>query len=170
MTIKYLIPGIILCAVLIAHSPSRAELRDANIQSTRSYLDGYGLNTGEWQKSWGSGYYSSSPFKAIRTGSPETDGTAYLAYTIDGDLQNAEKLSLVLRVNNISAARTAHEEMLTAAVALGKKVLGGPLPEIISQAIIQGNNARARVGNTSITVIRTDWSTGTGYNLKLLFE
>jgi hypothetical protein len=170
MNTKYFIPGIILCTVCFICSPSRAELRDTNIQSTRSYLDQYGLNTREWQKLWGSDFFSASPFKEVGSGSSESGGAAYLAYTIDGDLNRADRLTLVLRVNSKAAAGAAHEEMLRAAAALAKMAIGGPLPEVISRAISRGENAATKVGNTSISVIRSDWSTGTGYHLKLVFE
>jgi len=170
MTTKYYILGIMLFFSCAVCSPSWAVLKDTNIKSTRTYLDDYGLSTLEWQLLWGSDFFASSPFKEIGSGFPKTNNMAYLAYTIDGNINKAEKLTLVLRVNNKAMARAAHEEMLKAAIVLAKKALGTALPEVISRAIIQGNNANIKVGNTSIKLIRADWSTGMGYDLKVLFE
>jgi hypothetical protein len=44
------------------------------------------------------------------------------------------------------------------------------LPEEISSAIKNGKKASAKAGNTEIEVIRIDWPTGKGHELKVFFE
>jgi hypothetical protein len=60
--------------------------------------------------------------------------------------------------------------MLKAATSLVKKALGLDLPQSIAQTIEKGAEATAKVGGASFELIRIDWPTGKGYELKLFVE
>ena len=170
MTFKYSFYLIMLYAGFAVCSPSWGALTNTNIQNACSYLDDSGLGTRGWQRSGDSNFYASSPYKEIGPGSSQSNYSAYIAYYIDGNVNKAEKLTLVLNVNNKAAVEAAHAELLKAAGVLARKALGAELPAVISQAIVQGRSAQAKVGNTSIELIRSDWSTDMGYNLMLIFK
>jgi hypothetical protein len=59
---------------------------------------------------------------------------------------------------------------LKAAEALSLKVTGVALPKEIAIAITNGTKASKTAGPATIEVIRINWPTGKGYEVKVLFE
>lgn len=153
------------CCAIIA--PASATLKDLNPNAVCAYLNDIGLNTREWKHQYDAEYGCSSSYKELGSGSALKNN---LAYYVDGKANKAEKLKLVLNVNNKNEARLAHREMLKASKSLVKKAFGLDLPQSIAQAIEKGTKATANIGNASIELIRINWPTGKGYELKLIIE
>jgi hypothetical protein len=53
---------------------------------------------------------------------------------------------------------------------LSKKVAGQPLSKTLKSALLSGKRAKEKLGNSNITIIRDNWPTGLGYEVKILFE
>ncbi len=157
---------LILCASMFTPQVG-ATLKETGTQATCSYLNEAGMRTRGWKNFYGSEYGCSSPYKEFGSGFPLKNN---LAYYVDGGSNKARILKLVLNVNNKAEAKSAHAEMLKAAITLSKKAVASDLPQSIKVAINRGTKAKAKVGNVSIELIRIDWPTGKGYELKLFIE
>jgi len=147
--------------------PVGATLKDTNTRATCAYLKDSGLNTRGWKKFFASEYGCSSPYKELGSGFPLKNN---LAYYVNGGPEKAKKLKLVLNVNNKEEATLAHHEMLKAANSLLNKAIAKDLPQTIQNAIKEGSNAIGTVYGITIELIRIDWPTGKGYELKLFME
>lgn len=147
--------------------PVGATLRDTSTQATCSYLNDSGLTTRGWKNLFDSKYGCSSPYKELGSGFPLKNNLAYYVY---GGAKKAKKLELFLNVNNREEARLAHHELLKAATSLLNKTVAEDLPQILQNAIKKGTNATATINGMTIELIRIDWSTGKGYELKLFVE
>ena len=167
MSKKNVVVAICLCACCAIVAPASATLNDSNPKTACSYLNDIGLNTRGWKHQYDAEYGCSSPYKEFGPGFPLKNN---LAYYVDGKANKAEKLKLVLNVNNKNEAKAAHREMLKAAISLVKKALALDLPQSIVQAIEKGTKATAKIGGASIELIRIDWPRGKEYELKLFIE
>jgi hypothetical protein len=167
MNKKNIIVAICLCTCCFIIAPANATLKNSNPNTTCGYLNDLGLNTRGWKHQYDSEYGCSSPYKEFGSGFPLKNN---LAYYVDGKANKAEKLKLVLNVNSKNEAKEAHRELLKAATSLVKKAFGLDLPQSITQAIENGTKATTKIGNCSIELIRIDWPTGKGYELKLFIQ
>ncbi len=158
--------GLILGASMFVPQAGAA-LKETGIQITCSYLDELGMRTRGWTNFYDSEYGCSSSYKQFGSGFPLKNN---LAYYVDGGPRKAKTLKLVLNVNNKAEAKAAHAEMLKAAATLFKKAVAVDLPESIKIAIKKGTNAKKTVNDVSVELIRIDWPTGKGYELKLFVE
>lgn len=154
------------CSVIII-TPVSATLKESNPKTVCGYLNDPGLNTGGWKHQYDSEYGCSSPYKEFGSGFPLKNN---LAYYVDGKANKAKILKLVLNVNNKNEVKKAHEELLKAATLLVKNAFGLNLPQSIAKAIKNGTKATEKIGNGSIALIRIDWPTGKGYELKLSIQ
>lgn len=93
-----------------------------------------------------------------------------LAYYADGNSKVVSEIKLVLNVNNRESAKSAQEELLKTADVLSFKTTGQKLPRVLKDAIKIAKNATAKVGSVSIEIVREDWSSGKGYELKVLIK
>jgi hypothetical protein len=108
-----------------------------------------------------------SPYKELGAGNPLANN---LAYYVDGNASAATQVKLVLNVNNRSAAKPAHAELLKAAEALSIKSTGQQLTQPIRDAIQQGKNASGKLGKSALEVMRDDWPTGKGYEIHVIIK
>jgi len=166
MSNKTYIFGLILWVSTVA-VPVGATFRDNSPKATCSYLNNLGLSTRGWKNYFPSEYGCSSPYKDL--------GSAFLlknnlVYAVSGGAKKAKKLELYLNVHNKEEARLAHHELLKAATSLLNKAVAKDLPQILQNAIKKGINATATVGGVTIELIRNNWSTGKGYDLKFSIE
>jgi len=120
-----------------------------------------------WIHYYSNEYGCSSSYKQFGTGSPLKNN---IAYYVEGDKKNVQKLKLVVNVNNKAEDKYAHNEMLQAATLLVQKSIGAKLPKSIQDAIKKGFNAEVNAGETKIKLLRIDWPTGKGYELQLYIE
>lgn len=130
-------------------------------------LSNIGLATRGWKNQYDSEFGCSSPYKELGAGAPPANN---LAYYVEGDSTTVRKLKLVLNINNNRYAIAAHQELLKAAEALSLKMAGAELPEKIAGAIVSGTKASTNVESTNVDVIRIDWPSGKGYEVKVFFE
>jgi hypothetical protein len=162
----------VVVIMLLTQSPGDAALKETTPSIVCKFLNAKGLMTGSW-KDYGPGGSSvgnfgcHSPYQELGTGSSLKNN---LAYYVEGQPSKAGLLYLVLNVNDKSQAVLAHKALLKAAELLAHNATGTALPENIRQAITRGSKASASSAGSLIRVIRIDWPTGRGYEIKVFFE
>lgn len=152
---------------LIFSVTTNAALLSSEPSKVCNYLKDIGLVTGGWRNHYDNEYGCFSPYKAFGSGAPLANN---LAYYVEGDSTTAKTAKLVLNINNKNSAVSAHEELLKAAEALSLKMVGSKLSETISTAIKSGANVSEKAEKTNIQIVRIDWSTGKGYEIRVLFN
>ena len=162
----------VVVITLLAQRPADAALKETTPSTVCKFLNARGLITGSW-KDYGPGGSSAgnfgchSPYQELGTRSSLRNN---LAYYVEGQPAKAGLLYLVLNVNDRSQAVLAHKALLEAAELLAQKATGRALPDNIRQAITLGSKASAPSAGSLIRVIRIDWPTGRGYEIKVFFE
>lgn len=131
------------------------------------YLSSFGLATRGWKNQYDKEFGCSSPYKEIGAGAPLANN---IAYYVEGGRTTANRAKLVMNINNKGSAESAHRELLKVAENLSPKVTGVGLPKEIAAAITNGTNASRTAGPSTIEVIRINWPTGKGYEVKVFFE
>jgi len=156
-----------VCAPVLAQDNKQLDWR--NPQTACALLEDAGLRTRGWKNnpSLPKEYWCSSPYKDIGEGWPLPNN---LAFYVDGESGIANQLKLVLNVNIVSTAETAHETLALAGHLLSKRALGLELPSETVTALLVGRSGKWKVGQGRIEVIREDWSTGKGYEVKFLIK
>jgi hypothetical protein len=164
--INYLIVAIVIFAMLTA-GHANAELKVTKPSEACGYLTGIGLAPRGWKNYYGDVYGCTSPYKELGSGFPLKNN---LAYYVEGTATAVRQLKLVLNVNNRAEAEKAHAELLKAAELLAKKSLNKTLPANILVAITEGENVSSRIGDATVDVLRDDWPTGKGYEIKVIIK
>ncbi|WP_295400868.1 DUF6030 family protein [uncultured Thiocystis sp.] len=159
----------IFAAFLLAGAagPANATFLSTDPSTVCSYLTNSGLATRGWKNQYDNEFGCSSPYKDIGTGAPLANN---LAFYVEGGPSEAKLVKLVLNINNKALAASAYAELLKAAQALSPKLTGKKLPSEISSAITNGKKASANAGVTQIEVMRIDWPTGKGHEVKVFFQ
>lgn len=167
---------IIATALIIFSSfvsiPVKAEL---NIKSTApseicAYMKDLNLATSGWKNFYGNSFFCISKYKELSPSSSPTENPNNLMFSVEGDSANASQAKLVLNVNNRGTAKKAHEELLKDSEFLSLKATGEKLPKGLKNAIKTGKKTTAKVGFSSVEVIREDWPTGKGYEIRVLMK
>ncbi|ORL52189.1 Hypothetical protein (plasmid) [Pseudomonas putida] len=154
-------------ALMLASTGAAAALPDGNPAEVCAYMTSEGLIAGEWHVRSPGEAGCSTPPKEIGGGSPPNN----LVYLADGNETAAHTLRLALNLNQPQAPAMGLQLLLQASHSLSLRVTGKRLPPQISAAITSRlGNASATVGQVNISVVRTDWATGDGYNLQVRFE
>jgi hypothetical protein len=156
-----------LAALILFPLAAFASIIEASPNQACAFLEGHGLATRGWKLQYEGVYGCSSPYKDLGAGNPLTNN---LAYYVDGSAGKAEKLKLILNVNNRAEASSSQRELFKAAKTLCLKATGKELPQLVAQAISAGKKAASKVGSSSLEVIRIDWPTGKGFELKFIIE
>lgn len=154
-------------AFLIVSSSVGAVLVVTTPSDVCSVLSSHGLATRGWKHQYDNEFGCSSPYKEIGTGFPLANN---LAFYVDGGPTTARRAKLVLNVNDSNSAVLARSELLKAAELLSAKATGTPLPKEIGAAIMDGTKTAKSLGPATVEVVRIDWPTGKGYELKVVFE
>ncbi len=161
----------VVCAALtltvLSSAPASGALISTSPSVVCSYLNDSGLRTRGWKNYYGSEYGCSSPYRELGTGYPLANNLAFYA---EGTGSEVTSTKLVLNVNNRGTAEAAKNELLKAAKLLSVKAAGGELPQSVQDAISAGEGATASVGSVSVEVLRIDWPTGKGYEIKVILE
>lgn len=144
-----------------------AELTTTSPSAACSALEQVGLVTRGWKDRGGADYGCTTPYKDIGTGYPLANNLAYYA---EGTQSTVRLTKLVLNVNQPAYAKSGHAELVRAADVLAKSVSGEPLSKSLRDALIDGKRSKGKLGKTGVTVIRDDWPTGRGYEVKVVFE
>jgi hypothetical protein len=159
--------NVAVLAFLLASPASQAALPAQAPAVACAHLSSIGLATRGWKNHYDQQFGCSSAYKEIGSGSPLANNVAYY---VEGGSANVKLAKLVLNINNRSSASSAHAELLKAAKALLLKLSDGTLPKEIESAILSGSTANAAVEAFRIKVSRSDWPTGKGYEVKVIFE
>jgi hypothetical protein len=126
-----------------------------------------GLNTQGWKNQYDQVFDCSSPYKEIGSGFPLANNLAFYA---EGSANNVSQVKLVLNVNNRSSSSSAHAALLKAATTLIEKTTGEKLTKPLIDSIKKGTNVTQRVGCSIAEVVRVDWPTGKGYEVKVIIK
>lgn len=129
-----------------------------------SFLRGEGLSAGSWTNQYEDVFGCSSPYRELSAGSPLPNN---LAYYVDGKKTTVSTVKLVLNVNHRATAAAAHTTLSKVAQSLSLRATGERLPAALESAIRNGSRASAKVGAAVVEVVRVDWPTGKGYEIKV---
>lgn len=127
-----------------------------------------GYPTKGWRRYYDDDYGCTSPSKLIGSHCDLGVVKNNLAYIVSGNATKILELMLVVNIYyDCPLPQDAHEELLRTAALLVKKSFNRPLPENIREAMIKGDNASTRIGDANIRVVRNNWTTGKGYDIKV---
>lgn len=146
-------------------SIAHAELKTTSPTDVCDILNKSGLSTKGWKDNYG--YGCNSPYKELGSGYPLANNLAYYA---DGSVDSVTQVKLVVNINNKASAKVAHKALLDASEILSKNLSGESLPKSLINAIINGKSASHNVGKTVVDIVRVDWPTGKGYEVKVIFK
>lgn len=128
-------------------------------------LNEIGLTTNSWTKNeYDEEYGCFSSYKQIGSASPLANN---LAVYFEGNNSTVTLSYLMMNVNDKTTAKAVHEELLKAANVLVSKQTGKTLSKKLTAAITSGSNLSEKIGNTTVDVIRENWVTGRGYEVKV---
>ena len=148
-------------------SPVVAELRITKPSEACKLLEKSNLATRGWKSYYGSEYGCSSPYKELGSDFPLANN---IAYYVGGTSNTVSEVKLVLNINNQSSSTAAHKELLKSANLLLQKVSGQKLTSSLSSAIKNGKPNSEKIGSTNVEIIRDDWPTGKGYEIKVIIK
>ncbi|MFC1825463.1 hypothetical protein ACFL9T_22345 [Thermodesulfobacteriota bacterium] len=160
-----IVSAIIFC--LLAAGDVTAAMKDIKPSVACNYLVSIGLSTRGWKNYYDDVYGCSSPYKEFGTGYPLKNN---LAYYVEGTATAVRQLKLVVNVNNRDEAKKAHAELLKAAEVLFKKSLNKPLSDSIHNTITNGKNMSSKIGGAAVEIVRENWPTGKGYEIKVIIK
>lgn len=152
---------------LALSAPTNAALLSSDPSQVCNHLSSIGLATRGWKNQYDNEFGCSSPYKELGAGARLANN---LAYYVEGGPTTVNRAKLVINIDNKSSAAFAHKELLKAAETLSLKITGVELPKEIATAISNGTKASKVAGPATIEVIRVDWPTGKGYEIKVLFK
>jgi len=160
---------LVFCGTLTVYpiTPAAAALKANTPSRVCGFLADLGLPTSGWKHEYGDVFYCISWDRDLDAGWPLPNN---LAFSADGNRSTVTQVQLVLNVNNRTAAKSAHSELLKAAEALSVKAAGQQLPQLLKKAIQDGKKGSAKVGLSTVEVIREDWPTGKGYEIRVTIK
>jgi hypothetical protein len=162
-----------IIAILIgifAATNAIADLQITNPMQTCNLLIEAGLKTGSWKNHYDQEFGCSSPYKNIGSTSSLPNSLAFYA---EGNSTSATMVKLVLNINDPSTASIANKELQKITSILlpkvsGEKIIPPLMEEILMRAISQGENTSMRIGISTVKVVRDNWPTGKGYEIKVI--
>jgi hypothetical protein len=158
---------LLFLAALITASNSNAALTVIAPDKACGLLADIGLVTRSWKNHLDEEFSCSTPYKDIGTAFPLPNN---LAYYVEGGKNSVKLVELVLNINNPSNSSSANSELQKAAASLFFQVTGEKIPESVTNAIKHGKNFSLKAGQSNAQVIRVDWPTGKGYEIRLVIE
>lgn len=151
------------------HTPQIAcsLLDDIPGMQTTGYKD-YAMRSRTPREPWMPKEYSClSPYKQIGSGWPMPNN---LAFYSTGDQSIVRELKLVLNVNNAPTAEVGHGALAVASSLLTKRALNGDLSDEVLEALLAGRQGKWKAGKNQIEILREDWPTGKGYEVKFIIR
>lgn len=146
---------------------ANAELLITAPSQACAILDEIGLVTNGWKNEYDQEFACSSEYKQIGSGFPLANN---LAFYVEGNNNSVALAYLMLNINNKTSASSAHKELLKAAKVLSNKQTGKQLSPKLIGAITKGSNTSQKVGNATVDIVRKDWPTGRGYEVKVTIK
>jgi hypothetical protein len=143
-----------------------------------AYLQSVGLGTNRYWRDDGERlFHCLSSYKELGTAADPLGLSSKnnLAYYVDGDAERVHQMKLVLNVyhHNVKPRHglvQAHQPLGQAAKRLTQEALKTPLPKAAEQAIAAGKPWQGTVKAATLELIRDDWPTGKGYELRFLIR
>ena len=157
----------VIALLFLAVFPASAALRSSVPSQVCSFLADSGLATQGWKKQYDQEFGCASPYKELGSGFPLANNLAYYA---EGSSSAVRLVTLVLNVNNRASASSGHQQLLEAASDLSVKATGEQLPQALKDAIKNGSKASQKLGLAVVEVVREDWPTGKGYEVKVIIK
>jgi hypothetical protein len=164
---KHLNFYLIIALILLNINLASAELLISNPNEACAILNNHGLQTRSWHNDYDNEYFCSSPYKDIGTGFPLANN---IAFYVEGTNNIPKLTKLVINVNNVSASKDIHEELLKMSKELCKRQTGQTLSKPIIDAIVNGTNLSIGLEKAFINVERIDWPTNKGYEIKVIIR
>ena len=130
-------------------------------------LDEVGLVTNGWKNEYDQEFGCSSDYKQLGSGFPLANN---LAFYVEGNSSAVTQVYLMLNVNDVASASSAHQELLQVAETLSIKETGKQLTQQLKDAINKGSNTLQKIENATIEIVRNDWQTGKGYDIKVTIK
>lgn len=124
-----------------------------------------GLKTRGWKNHYDQEFSCSSPYKDIGSAFPLPNNLAFYA---EGSSTSVNLFKLVLNINVPSAASSANKELQKAVTILIPKVTGEKASPSLLKAISQGESTTMKIGTSTVKVVRDNWPTGKGYEIKVI--
>lgn len=158
---------VILILYFLAILPVNAQLVTSEPNILCGLLSNSGLTTSGWKNYYDDNYGCSSPYKEFGSGASLANNLAFYA---EGTSNSAKQVKLVLNINNRASASSAHQELVKLAITLSKKATGEKLPQALQDAIRNGQSASQKVGSAMVEVVKEEWTTGKGYEVKVIIN
>ncbi|WP_139231720.1 DUF6030 family protein [Azotobacter beijerinckii] len=156
-----------LIFILFFSSPALAELKSTTPAQVCNLMIEAGLSTGGWKNHYDQEFGCSSPYKDIGSALPLPNNLAFYA---EGNRDSVKSVKLVLNVNDRSTASSANKQLQKAAAILFQKITSEKIPQPIMNAIINGKGISQKAGISQVEVIRDNWPTGKGYEIKIVIK
>jgi hypothetical protein len=132
------------------------------------YLRALGLAPGEYGHEDGfPPFVCGTPYQEMGT-SADPHGLGpknALAYHVSGERVRVQDMKLVLNIHQRHEAKQAHATFLRAAQMLTEQALRTPLPKAGERAMLAGQSWKGQASGATLTLTRTNWPTGKGYDL-----
>jgi len=151
------------CSIVSA----KADLLVTTPSKACELLEEVGLPTRGWKNEYDQEYGCSSDYKQLGSGFPLANN---LAYYVEGNSSSVMQVYLMLNVNDGTSASSAHQELLKAAEVLSIKETGKQLSQKLINAINKDSNESQKIGNATVDIVRNDWPTGRGYDVKVVIK
>lgn len=151
------------CAINLAN----AQLLITEPSQACVLLDEAGLATNGWKNEYDQEFGCSSNSKQLGSGFPLTNN---LAFYVEGNNNSVVKTYLMLNVNDKTSVSSANQELLKSAKILSLKQTGKQLSQKLIDAITNGSSASQKIGNATVDIVREDWPTGRGYEVKVTIK
>lgn len=159
---------LIVASLAIATSAS-AEILTPEPSKACALLADAGLKGRKWVDDYGDGSAGcASDYKDI--GSSSAGMANNLAYYVTGAGSSANEVKLVLNYNQPSHSASGTAALLAASKKLSQRALGAGLPDSVAKLIKKGEGGSEQVGKGVVEVVRDDWPTGKGYEVKVIMR
>lgn len=156
----------VMTSIIIATS-ANAELPVTDPAIACGFLRDAGITTRKWFSDNGNDYWCASDYKSIGNAFPLPNN---LAYYVEGSESSVKLIKIVININNPLSPKTAHAALLAAAQELQLKLFDSELPGSYADAITRGNQISGKIDGTDIEVQRSNWPSGNGYDIKIIYR
>ena len=159
----------LIAASLAFATTASAEIITPTPSKACALLADIGLKGRKWVDDYGDGSSGcASDYKDI--GSSSTGLANNLAYYVTGAGPYVMEVKLVLNYHQPSRSSSGAAALLAASKKLSLRALGASLPGSVAALIKRGEYGSEKVGKGVVEVVREDWPTGKGYEVKVLMR
>lgn len=160
----------IFASGFISSNAMAGPLSGHNPDDVCKLLGSHGMQAHEWRSDeYPDGDYThecNSQYKELDNGKPMPNNIAYYVTGSNNSVSNAK---LILNVNDKSKSKAVRAVLMKETEFLAERLGGITLPKGIKDAILTGSSANFQEKNLSLTVEKTDWPRGNGYEVHVSF-